>query len=238
MKTLLFILVQVFANIIQTISGFAGGPLALPPSMQLVGVSTAKSIITFIFLLSTATVAIQYRKHINWKQVAKMLLVMLIGFLPGIWLFNNMPSTLIMIVYGIIVMLIGVWKLIKPNSDGMKGPLGYVALISSGAMQGMFTSGGPFAVIYASSAIKDKHEFRATLSTVWAVLNLYLTFNMYQQGMYDGTAIRLSLYSIIPVFVAIQIGNKISHKINQKTFHKMVCTLLIISGGLLLINAL
>ena len=43
MKLLLFILIQVFANIIQAITGFAGGPLAMPPSMALVGVIPAKS---------------------------------------------------------------------------------------------------------------------------------------------------------------------------------------------------
>lgn len=238
MHAILFVIVQAFANLIQAISGFAGGPLAMPPSMQLVGVNTAKCVITFIFFISTTVLTVQYRTYINKKQVVKMTLIMLIGFLPGMWLFDKLPTTIIMIVYAILVIFIGIWKYVKPASVGLNGPLGYIALIVAGAMQGMFTSGGPFAVIYASSALKDKNEFRASLSAVWAMLNLYMTIRMYQGGLFTPEAIRLSAYSIVPVFLAIFAGNRISQLLNQKTFHKIVCVLLIISGSLLLINTL
>ena len=36
------------ANIIQAVTGFAGGPLAMPPSIALVGVNDAKAAITLI----------------------------------------------------------------------------------------------------------------------------------------------------------------------------------------------
>ncbi len=114
MKLLLFILIQVFANIIQAITGFAGGPLAMPPSMALVGVVPAKSSLSLIFLVATAVVAIQNRRYINPKKLGTMLFFMAFGFLPGLWLFAHMEATLIMIIYGVVVTLIGVWKLWKP----------------------------------------------------------------------------------------------------------------------------
>lgn len=237
MKEILFILIQVIANTIQTITGFAGGPIAMPPSMALVGVGNAKAAITMILWLVTIIVTVQNLKYINPKKLGIMLFFMLLGMIPGIWLFDRLPTKILMIVYGLIVVAIGVDKLLRKNSKDLKTPYSYIALLMSGVMQGMFTSGGPFLALYATTAMKDKKEFRATVSSIWAVLNIYLMWNMFRQGMYTGYVMKLAGMSILPVFAAIWIGNKISHKIKQETFLKLVYVLLIVSGGILLLNA-
>lgn len=237
MKELLFVIIQVIANTIQAITGFAGGPIAIPPSMALVGVENAKASITFILLIVTAIVTIQNIKYVNWKKLGIMLLFMFAGMMPGIWLFSILPTKSLMILYGTIVVLIGVEKLVRKNTKDLKSPWNYVALLFAGIMQGMFTSGGPFIALYATGAIKDKKEFRATVSPVWTVLNIYLCYNMFTQGFYTGYVMKLTALSIIPVFGAIFLGNKIANKIEQKTFLKLVYVLLIVSGGILLFTA-
>lgn len=237
MKEILFIIIQVIANTIQTITGFAGGPIAMPPSMALVGVGNAKAAITMILWLVTIIVTVQNLKYINPKKLGIMLFFMILGMIPGIWLFDRLPTKILMIVYGLIVVAIGVDKLLRKNSKDLKTPYSYIALLMSGVMQGMFTSGGPFLALYATTAMKDKKEFRATVSSIWAVLNIYLMWNMFRQGMYTGYVMKLAGMSILPVFAAIWIGNKISHKIKQETFLKLVYVLLIVSGGILLLNA-
>ncbi len=208
------------------------------PSMALVGVIPAKSSLSLIFAVATAVVAIQNRKHINPKKMLTMIFFMAFGFVPGLWLFSHMEATMIMVVFGIVVTLIGIWKLWKPQVGELKRPWGYIILVLSGLTQGMFTSGGPFAVIYASSAMKDKEEFRATLSAMWAILNTYMVIDMARQGMYPAYNIMLGLVSILPVFGAIYIGNKINKKLDPTAFMKLVFLLLIVSGVLLIFNAL
>ena len=235
---ILFVIILMLANIIQAITGFAGGPLAMPPCIALVGLSDAKAAITLIFLISTAVVTFMNIKLINPKKLAVMILFMVIGMIPGLWLYDKLPTKILMIVYGVIVVLIGFWKLFAKNGTEIKKPFNYIALILAGAMQGMFTSGGPFLALYATSAMKDKREFRATVSSVWVILNIYLCTNMYTKGMYNGHTVRLTLYSLIPVGIGIVIGNLINKKIRQETFLKLVYILLILSGGTLLLNAL
>lgn len=209
----------------------------MPPSMALVGVGNAKAAITMILWGVTMIVTIQNIKFLNPKKLGIMLFFMILGMIPGIWLFDRLPTKILMIVYGLIVVAIGVDKLLRKNSKDLKTPYSYVALLMSGVMQGMFTSGGPFLALYATTAMKDKKEFRATVSSIWAVLNIYLMWNMFRQGMYTGYVMKLAGMSILPVFAAIWIGNKISHKIKQETFLKLVYVLLIVSGGILLLNA-
>ena len=237
MADILFVIILMAANIIQAITGFAGGPLSMPPCIALVGLSDAKASITLIFLISTAVVTAMSIKDINVKKTITMIVLMAVGMIPGMWLYDILPAKLLMIVYGTIVVLIGIWKMTGRGKE-MKFPLNYIALVVAGMMQGMFTSGGPFIALYATDALKDKKQFRASVSSVWVVLNLYMCSRMYVQGMYTPHAIRLTAYSIIPVGVAIVIGNIINKKIRQETFLKMVYVLLVISGALLLFNAL
>lgn len=237
LREILFVIIQVAANVIQAITGFAGGPLAMPPSIALVGVNDAKAAITLIFWFATMIVTLQNLKFIKWKKLGIMLGFMIIGVFVGLGLFEILPVKALMILYGIVVVLIGVAKLKLPSDRKLPVPWNYVALFLAGIMQGMFTSGGPFLVLYAADALEDKKEFRATVSTVWAVLNIYLVFNMHRSGMYNSYVYGLTAASIIPVFIGIYIGNRINKKIDGKAFLKLVYILLILSGGTLLLNA-
>jgi len=238
MEYFLFALILALDNIVQAITGFAGGPLAMPPSIALVGINDAKSSITLIFLLSTAVITFSNIKYINPKKLATMIFFMVIGMIPGLYLYNILPTRILMIVYGVIVVFIGIWKLLGSGKPLENKYLGFLALIMAGAMQGMFTSGGPFLALYATVAISEKKEFRATVSAVWTILNVYLCLNMYSQGMYNHKSLMLTLVSIVPVALAIVIGNVINKKIKQETFIKLVYILLIVSGGILLLNAI
>lgn len=235
-KEILFVLILVVSNIIQAITGFAGGPLAMPPAIALLGISDAKAAITLIFWLSTLIVTVQNLKYINWKKLGIILFFMSIGMVFGLWLYDCCPVQYLMLLYGIIVVLIGLKKLLIKQTGELPVPVQYLALFASGAMQAMFTSGGPFLVIYATAAMKDKKEFRATVSSIWTVLNIFLAAQMYQRGMYTPYVNRLMLITLIPVFAAIYIGNRISKWLNQEAFLKLVYILLMLSGGILILN--
>lgn len=236
MKEILFALVLFIANVIQALTGFAGGPISMPPCIALVGINDAKAAITFIFLVSTAVISIINIKNIKVKNLAIMIAFMLIGMIPGMWVFEVLEPKILMIIYGVIVVLIGIWKLLSKGNTDLKKPWNYIALIVAGIMQGMFTSGGPFLVLYATSDIPDKKEFRATVSSIWAILNIYMCARMYNNGMYTPYTWKLVLYSAIPVAIGIVLGNIWGKKIKQQTFLKVVYCLLIISGSLLIVN--
>ena len=235
-RTILFIFVQFFANFVQAVTGFGGGPIAMPPSMALVGVNPAKAAVTCILWLTCIVVSVREIKHIDLKQLGIILAGMVPGVLVGMWLFATLPLKILMLIYGIIVVLIGAKRLFFPGQRELPKALRVTALILSGLMQGMFTSGGPFLVIYSVSAIPDKDRFRATISTVWAVINTYMVGRMIISGMYVNGEWKLVAYSMIPVALAIFIGRKVAGKLDRELFLKVVYALLIVSGALLIYN--
>jgi uncharacterized membrane protein YfcA len=235
-RTVLFVLIQAFANFVQAVTGFGGGPISMPPSMALVGVSEAKAAVTCILWLTCIVISVREIKHIDFKHLGIILACMIPGVVVGMWLFSTLPLTVLMLIYGMIVVRIGAWKLFFPGSRELPHSVRIAALILSGLMQGMFTSGGPFLVIYAVSAIHDKNRFRATISTVWAVINTYMVGRMILSGMYSNGEYILVVYSIITVAAAIYVGKRVADRLDRELFLKVIYALLMVSGALLIYN--
>lgn len=238
MRKLLFVLVLSLANIIQGITGFAGAPIAMPPCIALVGISDAKSAITFVFWITSLVVTVRNLKRIDYKNLGIILGFMIFGVIGGMWMFSHLPLNILMLAYGIVIILIGVKKLLLPSAGKLPKPVGYAVLLLAGLMQGLFTSGGPFLALYSADAIKDKNVFRPTVTTVWTVLNTYMVIGMYRDGMYTKTSWILVAASIVPVFFAIWLGKILNKRMKQETFLKLVFGLLILSGSLLVYNYL
>ena len=241
MKALILIIVLIIANTIQAITGFAGPLISMPPAILLVGVDQAKAIITFIGWLAALIVTIQNFTYIKWKELGKMILFMFIGMYLGILLFDALPLNALLTFYAIVVLAIGAKNLLSQtlrkkerSSHKLPVPILFLVLIIAGMMQGMFTSGGSFLVIYAAVMLTDKTEFRATVSTVWVILNVFLMYNHFQWGFYTPETLKLIGLSIPPVFASIYIGNRIHDRLNAEAFLTFTYGLLIVSGGILL----
>ena len=86
MNYILFLVIILLANIIQGITGFAGTILAMPPGLLLVGYSVAKPILNVLGLLSGLYVFISNWRHVNWKEFRKIISIMIIGIISGIYL--------------------------------------------------------------------------------------------------------------------------------------------------------
>lgn len=236
MKTVLFVIVLTLANIIQGITGFAGAPIAMPPCIALMGISDAKSSITFVFWITSLVVTVKNIKDIDFKHLGIILGFMSVGVIGGMWMFSHLPLNILMLIYGIVVVGIGVKKLFIKKTIKLPKPVAFVVLFLAGLMQGLFTSGGPFLALYSAEEIKDKKVFRPTVTTVWTVLNTYMVISMYVKGMYTPTSWKLVLFSVVPVFGAIYLGKYLNKKMKQETFLKLVYVLLILSGSLLIYN--
>jgi len=236
--TVLFLLIVLAAFTVQSLTGFGGPLIAMPLGISAVGLATAKPVVTLCAWLSAAIVALKNRKDIVYPELFKMTGTMLVFMLAGLWLFKNVQMNFLQVIYGIIVMCIGVKKLFFPSDKPMPKWVSPLAICLAGVMQGLFVSGGSFLVIYAVGAIPEKQQFRATLSGVWALLNIFLLGSYFFDGSFTQPVISASLLSLIPLTAAVVCGSLLAGKLNQKVFLKVAYILLIVSGAVLLITNL
>ena len=230
MRNILFLIILFTANVIQAITGFAGTLLAMPLSMMLIGVHEAKVILNIMAVLSCLILASKSRKHIQPKILLNIIAWMAVGMVFGIWIFEHLSLNILLPFYAIMIILIALKKLLIKNEIKMSKWMLNGVLLAAGIIHGMFVAGGALLVVYASTVLKNKENFRATVAAVWVVLNTGLMISDFVQGYMTPGVIKMAGISILPLLLAIYVGKKIHERIDQKVFMKITYALLLASG--------
>lgn len=230
MRNILFLIILFTANVIQAITGFAGTLLAMPLSMMLIGVHEAKAILNIMAVLSCLILASKSRKHIQPKILLNIIAWMAVGMVFGIWIFEHLSLNILLPFYAVMIILIALKKLLIKNEIKMSKWMLNGVLLAAGIIHGMFVAGGALLVVYASTVLKNKENFRATVAAVWVVLNTGLMISDFVQGYMTPGVIKMAGISILPLLLAIYVGNKIYERIDQKVFMKITYALLLASG--------
>ena len=235
-QELLFLLVIFVANTFEAMTGFAGTLLAMPASIMLIGVDEAKTVLNVVALICCSWIAIRYYEHINKKEFIKIAGFMLLGMIVGIGLFDFVSLNYLLKIYAVVIILIALKNIFVKRVISLPAAGMIAIILIAGIIHGMFLSGGSFLIIYAISALKNKAEFRATLASVWVVLDSIMLFNQTRLGHLNSDTIPLILWSIIPLVFAIALGNRLHERINQQSFLMLTYILLLISGISLIIK--
>lgn len=228
MNEFLFYLVVFLTNTLHTITGFAGTMLATPLSVHLIGLDPSRVVLNLVaFVISVVIVKNDY-KLIQWSSLKYACAHMVVGMFLGYGLYHTINQTLLMRVYGIMMICVSIKKITAKEQKQFPEALFRVVLVVAGIFQGLFSSGGPLLVIYLSTKIDDKNTFRVTTSTIWLILGaVFFVQNLNVTGSYE---MYLTATSMIPLGAGIYLGNKLLSKISQELFMKITSYLLLLSG--------
>lgn len=237
MREVLFYLVILFGVFLQASVGF-GTVVTMPLGILLMGIGLTKPVVTFIALLTGIGVLLKEYTHINWREFAKMAGVMLVGVLVAQWIAGKVKMSFLLVLYGAVVIGIGVKKLFFPAKQQTSKTIQNMALAIAGLMQGLFVSGGSFLAVYAVERMPDKRELRATNNALWVVLNLVMLITYFAGGQMDKQVLTMSAIAIVPMILGVWLGGLFADRLKQQTFLKLVYVVLIASGLVLLVSNL
>lgn len=217
--------------LINTVSGFAGNLLAMPTTIQLIGMTNAKVMSTIVGIITCALIALLNPKAIDWAEIRKIILMMIPGMFLGLYLFYNVNYHFLLYIYGTVILTIAVKNFFTKNLV-YKMPLPLTLLIMTGAglMHTLFVSSGAFLVIYAMHTFKDKSAFRANMVVLGAFLNILLLFQEIVANEITLYNTGLSAAVLIPSLLAIYIGNRLHNKLSGAKFFLLANILLLVSG--------
>lgn len=227
----LFLVVLFVANTVQAITGFAGTVLAMPFSILLIGANEAKVVLGIMALVSCLWLAVAGRRFIKWRELARILVFMAVGMVAGYALYAVCPVRPLQQCYGVVIMLIAIINLVHPVQGRLPQALMVLILLAAGVMHGMFVSGGALLVVYAAAMIPGKDEFRATVASVWVVLNSVLLVTQIASGQVTSHALMLTGLGLPALALAIALGSWLARRISQQGFLRLSYALLLVSGA-------
>lgn len=235
MAEFLFVLIVFLANVVEGITGFAGTMLAMPAAMLLIGVDEAKIILNIVAIFVSSNIAVRNYRDMDKKQAVKISLLMFLGMAAGLYLYRILPARILMSAYGGLLILAALCGLFRKKERSLPAGALICVVLLAGIIHGMFLSGGSLLVIYAVAVLKEKSVIRATLAPVWVVLNGSMLIQNIAEGAVNAEILRLTGWCVIPVIIALYLGQLLHKRMKQEFFVKLTYVLLIISGFTLLV---
>jgi len=231
------------------VTGFGGSVLALPFVVFLLGGDLEVSVKLLVIQswITTIFILVRSRRHIVWREYARMALFTLLGLPIGMVMLSYLPGPALKTVLGIFMIGVGgrglrvvlqdieeaTWSPTAAHNWAMNS-----LLFLGGIMHGAFGSGGPLIVIYATRALADKGPFRVTLCMLWMTLNTVLLTH-WAPGLLSRPLVWHYTAVCTPFTMAsIVLGDYCHHRMNERPFRLLVFGVLLVAGAALIYSAL
>jgi uncharacterized protein len=244
---------------LEGITGFGCTVLALPFLAMLLGLKTAVPVLVVLAWILAGYIILRSWQHIIWKNFGFIVLFVGLGLPGGILMFDYCPEIALMAILSIFMVSVGLHGIYKtyrnrdlqenkkeindfeldtvavpataPQTPNRQSWLIKGVLFLGGIIHGAFGTGGPFVVIYATKALRDKTLFRVTLCLLWFSLNSILLLKWSIAGnVWDRPTLTCILTTMPFLIGGMLLGDWLHHKVNEYYFRLTVYVVLALSG--------
>ena len=221
---------------VQTVAGFAAGLFAIPILISVLPMQEAIALMSIFLLIFSVILVYKNWKKIEQKTVLELSVGVIIGLGVGILILKTGNPIFLKRLLGAFTILFVAYNFISRNKLKIPGNLGVLFGLAGGIFSGMFSAGGPPYVMYIYNRIDSASIFRATIIGILAVTNTLRVPMLVVSDILTPDTLLIAMY-MLPVFIiALLLGNKTYHKVNEGKFKTILMILLGISGISLLIR--
>lgn len=238
MEYLYLILVGFGAAFVQRVSGFGLGIFAMMFLPHFLPSHTAAATISCLFSCYTTTSnSIRYRKNVAYRTAIPMLVAALISIPVAVYFAAKVEARLFEILLGSVLIILSVYFLFFNKKISIKPtPLnGVIAGTLGGALNGLFSTGGPPAVLYLTNATQDNVTYFATIQFYFCLTNIYATANRAINGLVTADLLLYAAVGIVGCLAGDLLGRLVFDKLDAKKLKYIIYIGMIISGVMMLI---
>ncbi|RMF13935.1 MAG: sulfite exporter TauE/SafE family protein [Candidatus Dadabacteria bacterium] len=229
----------------EAMTGFGSIVIAVTIGANFFPIKELLPVLVPLNILLSSYIVWRHHEHIDKGLLFRQILPWCgLGVLIGLALFQYAEGARLKKAFGVLVVVFAVRELYKSlnNGDDAPAPLSRLDLrslpwlVASGITHGLYASGGPLLVYALGRVHIPKAQFRATLSTVWWLLNGAMTIGYLTMGAISIAQAQLIGVLTPLVVLGIVIGEFLHHRIDERRFRIAIFVLLTIAGGSLLFS--
>jgi uncharacterized membrane protein YfcA len=197
---------------------------------------------TLVGLVASITLFGRDRRHVAWRDIARLAPACLVGILAGLYLFKTLDSTVLAQGLGVLVLLYGfysLWSTFRPPPTWSISPriAAPIAGLSGGIVGTAFgTMASLFFAMYFDALRKGKEQFRATMSAILLALVVLRGAGYWAVGEYTRDVLIMAAVALPLMLCGIFLGNRVHTGLNEQTFRRLVSGALVASGLALLVK--
>lgn len=238
MHLVLLLFVGAGAGFVQRVSGFGLGIFAMTFMPHFLPSHTAAATVSTLFSFVTSTYnCIKYRKNVALRTALPMLCAAFVAIPIGVYFSSSVPGKTFEVMLGAVLILLSLYFLFASRRFSIRptAPNGILAGFLGGALNGLFSTGGPPIVLYLTAATPDKTVYFATVQFYFCVTNIYATVTRAIGGLMNGDILVYALFGIAGCMTGDFFGRFIFDKMDADKFKRAIYVCMMISGVVMLL---
>ena len=188
---------------------------------------------------SNAVLAWKERRSIKWSVCVPLAILVIVGSVPGILFLKNVDTTVVKIIFGFVIILIGIEMVFREaKAKKMKQSklvLGIIGFLS-GLLCGLYGIGALLGA-YISRVTDDSHSFKANICVVFLAENTFRIIMYSVLGIITFQTVKQAVVLIPLMVLGLALGLVSSKVLDEKWVKRIVIVMLIVSGVALVINS-
>ena len=230
---LFLVFIGLGAGFVQRVSGFGLGIFAMLFLPHFMPSHTAAAAISSLFSCVTSSYnAIIYRKNIKCKIVLPMVCAALISIPIAVHFSAIVSAKIFKRLLGTVLIILSLFFIFFNKNIKLKPTFlnGITAGTLGGTLGGLFSTGGPPAVLYLSSATNDNMTYFATMQFYFCFTNLYATAMRATSGIINGDILIYSAIGMLGCLIGDFIGKIVFGKLDSNKLKLVIYIGMAISG--------
>lgn len=222
-------------------TGF-GGFAAMPLMALAVPMKVLVPVWSLLVIASSATLITKDRMHVSLRDIAHVIPSCVAGVAIGLYFFTTLDAQLLARSFGVLVLAYAsytLWSLTRAAAPPGRGSaaVAHAAGVLAGAMGTVFgTMSSVFFAVYLDARRITKARFRATISALMLFLALVRGAGYLAVGVFERETLQLFAFALPFMLVGMYLGDRVHARIDDVTFKRLVCGILLVSGVALMLR--
>lgn len=236
-RGLLLFLIGCGGGFVQRVSGFGLGIFVMLFLPYLMPTHTAAAAISCLFSCGTSSWnAVKFRRQIPFRTVLPLLGAAMVTIPVAVYFSAQVSGQTFKLILGCVLILLGMYFLrfarrvrIRPTV-----PSGLAAGAVSGVLNGLFSTGGPPAVLYMTHAAPDNAAYFAGIQFYFAMTNIYATAMRIIGGTVTWGLLGWAAVGFAGCMLGDRIGGLVFDRLDGAALKRIIYIGMMISGLLML----
>lgn len=227
--------VMLAASIVVSTVAFGMGMVATPFLLLALDPQTIVVVVNVFGVGIFATIVLQERRNIPYREVVPFSAAGLVGVPIGIAVLTSADEGFLRI--GITVLILALAAVVVLDLQGnrrLPTALGIAIAFVVGATTASFGIGGPLTAIFFLSRYSERHVMRASLSLFHLTIMGTGVVGYAFTGLLTAERLALIAAVAVPVFVGFRIAGYLTNRMNDELFRKGVIAIIIATSMLVL----
>ena len=175
--------------------------------------------------------ALKSHKHIQWRLLAKLLTMAIVGIPLGTIALKHLPTEIISLAIAVLTLLFATIFIVNAKVHVKKNIiLETLAGLSSGFLSGSTAQSGPPIVLYGLARQWDKDVFRSTLLIYFSGLSVMTLGWYFYMEMVTVKATATAGVAILPALAVSYVGIHLKNRVNETIFRRVVLVVIMAVG--------